>query len=67
LVTKNERCSHFDGGERVKRFNDISTEPMAEARATPEAAHHPLLSEIDRWAYHQRGRPVRRLGLKLCT
>jgi tripartite-type tricarboxylate transporter receptor subunit TctC len=34
----------------VKRFNDISTEPMAEARATPEAAHRTLLSEIDRWA-----------------
>ena len=34
----------------VKRFNDISTEPMTEARATPEAAHNTLLSEIDRWA-----------------
>jgi len=34
----------------VKRFNDISTEPMTEARATPEAAHRTLLSEIDRWA-----------------
>jgi putative tricarboxylic transport membrane protein len=34
----------------VKRFNDISTEPMTEARATPEAAHRTLVSEIDRWA-----------------
>ena len=34
----------------VKRFNDISTEPMTEARATPEAAQRTLLSEIDRWA-----------------
>ncbi len=34
----------------VKRFNDISTEPMPEARATPEAAQRTLLSEIDRWA-----------------
>jgi len=34
----------------VKRFNDISTEPMAEARATPEAAQRTLISEIDRWA-----------------
>ena len=34
----------------VKRFNDISTEPMPEARATPEAAQRTLVSEIDRWA-----------------
>jgi tripartite-type tricarboxylate transporter receptor subunit TctC len=34
----------------VKRFNDISTEPMTEDRATPEAAQKTLLSEIDRWA-----------------
>ncbi len=34
----------------MKRFNDISTEPMPEARATPEAAQRTLLSEIDRWA-----------------
>jgi tripartite-type tricarboxylate transporter receptor subunit TctC len=34
----------------VKRFNDISTEPMPEDRATPEAAQRTLASEIDRWA-----------------
>jgi tripartite-type tricarboxylate transporter receptor subunit TctC len=36
--------------ELVKRFNDINTEPMAEDRATPEAAGQMLLREIDRWA-----------------
>jgi tripartite-type tricarboxylate transporter receptor subunit TctC len=36
--------------ELVKRFNDINTEPMPDDRATPEAAHRKLLSEIDRWA-----------------
>ena len=34
----------------VKRFNDISTDPMPEARATPEIAQRTLVSEIDRWA-----------------
>jgi tripartite-type tricarboxylate transporter receptor subunit TctC len=34
----------------VKRFNDISTEPMPKDRATPEAAQRTLASEIDRWA-----------------
>jgi Tripartite tricarboxylate transporter family receptor len=34
----------------VKRFNDISTEPMPDDRATPEAAQRMLASEIDRWA-----------------
>jgi tripartite-type tricarboxylate transporter receptor subunit TctC len=34
----------------VKRFNDISTEPVAENRATPDAAQRTLVSEIDRWA-----------------
>jgi tripartite-type tricarboxylate transporter receptor subunit TctC len=34
----------------VKRFNDINTEPMSDAKATPEAAERMLLSEIDRWA-----------------
>ena len=34
----------------VKRFNDISTEPVAENRATPDAAQRTLASEIDRWA-----------------
>jgi len=34
----------------VKRFNDINTEPMSDAKATPEAAQQTLLSEIDRWA-----------------
>ena len=34
----------------VKRFNDINTEPMSDANATPEAAERKLLSEIDRWA-----------------
>ena len=36
--------------EVVKRFNDISTEPVAENRATPDAAQHTLVREIDRWA-----------------
>jgi tripartite-type tricarboxylate transporter receptor subunit TctC len=34
----------------VKRFNDINTDPMAQERATPEAAGRTLVSEIDRWA-----------------
>ena len=34
----------------VKRFNDINTDPMPDAKATPEAANRTLLSEIDRWA-----------------
>ena len=34
----------------VKRFNDISTDPMPDDRATPAAAEKMLLSEIDRWA-----------------
>jgi tripartite-type tricarboxylate transporter receptor subunit TctC len=34
----------------VKRFNDINTDPMPDAKATPEAARQTLLSEIDRWA-----------------
>jgi hypothetical protein len=34
----------------VKRFNDISTEPMPEDRGTPEAAQRTQASEIDRWA-----------------
>ena len=34
----------------VKRFREISTEPMPVDRATPEAAQRTLTSEIDRWA-----------------
>jgi tripartite-type tricarboxylate transporter receptor subunit TctC len=34
----------------VKRFNEISTEPMPEEKATPDAAQKTLISEIDRWA-----------------
>jgi tripartite-type tricarboxylate transporter receptor subunit TctC len=34
----------------VRRFNDINTVPVSEDRATPEAAQHTLVSEIDRWA-----------------
>jgi len=34
----------------VKRFNDINTVPVSEDRATPQAAQHTLVSEIDRWA-----------------
>ena len=36
--------------EVVKRFNDISTEPVAENRATPDIAQGTLVREIDRWA-----------------
>ena len=36
--------------EVVKHFNDISTEPVAENRATPDAAQRTLVREIDRWA-----------------
>ncbi len=36
--------------EVVKRFNDISTTPVPEGRATPEAAQNTLVGEIDRWA-----------------
>src|SRR5436190_19801117 len=34
----------------VKRFREISTEPMSADRATPTAAQQTLTSEIDRWA-----------------
>jgi tripartite-type tricarboxylate transporter receptor subunit TctC len=34
----------------VERFNAINTEPVAEAKATPDALQKVLLSEIDRWA-----------------
>ena len=34
----------------VKRFREISTEPMPADRATPAAAQRTLTSEIDRWA-----------------
>ena len=47
----------------VKRFNDINTEPVSEDRATPEAAQHTLVSEIDRWApIIKASRRVRRLS-----
>ncbi len=36
--------------ELARRFGEISTEPMPDARATPEAAQRTLVSEIDRWA-----------------
>jgi putative tricarboxylic transport membrane protein len=38
------------GSRPLKRFNGINTEPMPEGRATPEAAQHILITEIDRWA-----------------
>jgi tripartite-type tricarboxylate transporter receptor subunit TctC len=34
----------------VKRFREISTEPMPADSATPTAAQRTLTSEIDRWA-----------------
>jgi tripartite-type tricarboxylate transporter receptor subunit TctC len=34
----------------ARRFAEISTAPMAEAKATPEAAQRTLESEINRWA-----------------
>jgi tripartite-type tricarboxylate transporter receptor subunit TctC len=34
----------------VKRFREISTEPMSADKATPEAAQRTLTNEIDRWA-----------------
>jgi tripartite-type tricarboxylate transporter receptor subunit TctC len=33
-----------------RRFQEISTEPMPEDKATPEAAQSTLVGEIDRWA-----------------
>jgi tripartite-type tricarboxylate transporter receptor subunit TctC len=36
--------------EVVKRFNDISTTPVPEGRATPKAAQDTLVGEVDRWA-----------------
>jgi putative tricarboxylic transport membrane protein len=33
-----------------RRFQEISTEPMPENKATPEAAQSTLIGEIDRWA-----------------
>ena len=36
--------------ELARRFAEISTEPMGDDRATPEAAQRTLVSEIDRWA-----------------
>jgi tripartite-type tricarboxylate transporter receptor subunit TctC len=34
----------------IKRFHDISTTPVPENRATPDAAQKTLVGEIDRWA-----------------
>jgi tripartite-type tricarboxylate transporter receptor subunit TctC len=34
----------------IKRFNDISTTPVPDDRATPDAAQKTLLGEIDRWS-----------------
>jgi len=34
----------------IDRFNAINTEPVAEAKATPDALQKVLLSEVDRWA-----------------
>jgi tripartite-type tricarboxylate transporter receptor subunit TctC len=34
----------------IKRFNDISTTPVPENRATPDAAQNTLVSEINRWS-----------------
>jgi tripartite-type tricarboxylate transporter receptor subunit TctC len=34
----------------VRRFQEISTEPMSEDKATAEAAQSTLVGEIDRWA-----------------
>jgi tripartite-type tricarboxylate transporter receptor subunit TctC len=34
----------------VKRFNEITTAPMSQDKATPEAAQATLATEIDRWA-----------------
>ncbi len=36
--------------ELARRFAEISTDPMPDDRATPEAAQRTLVSEIDRWA-----------------
>jgi putative tricarboxylic transport membrane protein len=33
----------------VKRLDEINTEPVAEAEATPEALQVKLGSEVDRW------------------
>jgi tripartite-type tricarboxylate transporter receptor subunit TctC len=40
----------LNDSDLVKRFREISTEPMPAERATPEAAQRTLTSEIDRWA-----------------
>src|SRR5260221_5437672 len=40
----------LNDSDLVKRFREISTEPMPADRATPEAAQRTLTSEIDRWA-----------------
>jgi tripartite-type tricarboxylate transporter receptor subunit TctC len=34
----------------VERFNAINTDPVTEAKATPDALQKVLLSEVDRWA-----------------
>jgi tripartite-type tricarboxylate transporter receptor subunit TctC len=33
-----------------QRFADLGTEPVAEARATPDALRAHLKAEIDKWA-----------------
>ena len=40
----------LNDSDLVKRFSEISTEPMPADRATPEAAQRTLTSEVDRWA-----------------
>jgi hypothetical protein len=49
-----QACSGGSNRQATRRnagaLNDLNTEPMPEGRATPEAAQHTLVSEIDRWA-----------------
>ena len=40
----------LNDSDLVKRFREISTEPMPADKATPEAARRTLTREIDRWA-----------------
>ena len=49
-ASREELIGALKDPDLVKRFREISTEPMPADKATPEAAQRTLTSEIDRWA-----------------
>jgi tripartite-type tricarboxylate transporter receptor subunit TctC len=49
-ASREELIGALKDPDLVKRFREISTEPMPADKATPEAAQRTLTNEIDRWA-----------------